>query len=58
MSSTPVKVFRKTSVERRRLYIDYDCWLAPTELLVEFQATIIPYTESAAAGSRQQLPGR
>ena len=46
MSSTPVKVFRKTSVERRRLYIDYDCWLAPTELLVEFQATIIPYTES------------
>ena len=47
MSSTPVKVFRKTSVERRRLYIDYDCWLAPTELLVEFQATIIPYTEGA-----------
>jgi hypothetical protein len=47
MSTMPVKTFRKATVERRRLYIDYDCWLAPTELLTEFQATIIPYTEDA-----------
>ena len=45
MSTTPVKIFRKTVVERRRLYIDYSCWLSDTEELTEFQATVIPFTE-------------
>jgi len=42
----PVKNFQKTEVERRRLYLDYDCWLEDDEQLVSFQTTIYPYTEA------------
>lgn len=45
--SNPAKLYRKTVVERRRLYLDYSCWLEDVEKLVSFQVTIIPYTSDA-----------
>jgi hypothetical protein len=39
-----VKQFQKTEVERRRLYLDYSCWLEDSEQLNDFQATVYPYT--------------
>jgi hypothetical protein len=41
---TVVKVFQKAAAERRRLYIDYSCWLEDTEALTDIQVTITPYT--------------
>jgi hypothetical protein len=46
--SRPIKIFSKTVVERRRLYLDYSCWLEDAERLTGFQVTISPYTEDAA----------
>jgi hypothetical protein len=45
--SNPAKIYRKTVIERRRLYIDYSCWLEDTEQLTTFQATVVPYTADA-----------
>jgi len=45
MSNT-IKMYRKSVVERRRLYLDYSCWLEESEKLTDFQVTIIPYTEA------------
>lgn len=45
MSAMLVKTYRKTVVERRRLYLDYSCWLAESEVLTDFQVTIAPFTE-------------
>jgi hypothetical protein len=45
--STTMKMYRKSVVERRRLYLDYSCWLEESEKLTDFQATTIPYTEGA-----------
>jgi len=47
MSVVPVKTYRKAAVERRRLYLDYSCWLEPDEELVEVQATVFPYTDES-----------
>jgi hypothetical protein len=47
MSTMPIRTFRKTVVERRRLYLDYDCWLAETEKLGSLQVVIIPFTSDA-----------
>lgn len=41
-----VKIFRKAVVERRRLYLDYTCWLEDNETLADFQVTISPYTDA------------
>ena len=30
--------------ERRRLYLDYSCWLKESETLVGFQVVVSPYT--------------
>lgn len=38
-----VKTFAKAEVERRRLYLDYACWLEETEMLADTQITISPY---------------
>ncbi len=45
MTSTPIKTYRKTVAERRRLYLDYSCWLEDTEKLSAFQVTVSPFTE-------------
>jgi len=45
-----VKSFMKTAVERRRLYADYNCFLADTEKLTDFQVLIAPTTEDAPLG--------
>lgn len=45
--TAPLKLYRKAAVERRRLYIDYACWLAETEKLVDFQVQTSPYTSGA-----------
>ena len=45
--SQPIKIFKKTVVERRRLYIDYSCWLEDSETLTDFQVTISPYIATA-----------
>jgi hypothetical protein len=47
MSAMPVKSYRKAAVERRRLYLDYSCWLEDPETLTDFQVTVYPYTEEA-----------
>ena len=47
MSTVPVKAYRKAAIERRRLYLDYSCWLEDPETLTDFQVTVIPYTEEA-----------
>jgi hypothetical protein len=46
MSTGVIKTFRKTSVERRRLYLDYSCWLEDVEELTDFQITVTPYTDT------------
>ena len=46
MSTGVIKTFRKSSVERRRIYLDYSCWLEETEELTDFQITVFPYTET------------
>lgn len=45
--TAPLKIYRKTVVERRRLYIDYSCWLKEAEKLTDFQIASEPYTEAA-----------
>ena len=42
--SAPLKIYRKSVVERRRLYFDYSCWLEESEKLTSFQITVSPYT--------------
>jgi hypothetical protein len=46
--ATPLKIFRKSTIDRRRLYLDYSCWLADAETLTDFQVTVLPYTEGEA----------
>jgi hypothetical protein len=45
--SGPLKTMSKTAVERRRVYLDYSCWLEEAELLSDFQISVSPYTEAA-----------
>jgi hypothetical protein len=42
-----LKMMSKTAVERRRIYLDYSCWLEPSEKLADFQLTVSPYSEEA-----------
>jgi hypothetical protein len=42
-----VRIFSKAVVERKRLYLDYSCWLEPDEELSDFQITVTPYTEGS-----------
>jgi hypothetical protein len=42
--SAPIKTYRKMPIERRRLYLDYSCWLETSEVLSNFQATVVPFT--------------
>ena len=42
-----VKTFQKKVIERRRLYLDYSCWLEDAEQLTDLQVTTIPYTKDA-----------
>lgn len=39
-----VKTFRKASVERRRLYVNYECWLEEAEILTDLQVLVTPFT--------------
>ncbi|HVQ52136.1 MAG TPA: hypothetical protein VMS92_18995 [Mycobacterium sp.] len=41
------KSFSKTVVERRRLYISYDCWLPELEKLTDFSVLVSPFTADA-----------
>jgi hypothetical protein len=45
--SGPLKMLSKTAVERRRVYLDYSCWLEESEKLSDFQISVSPYTETA-----------
>ncbi len=47
MSGMMVKTYQKAAVERRRLYLDYSCWLEEPEKLVDTQITISPNTVDA-----------
>jgi|KBSMisStaDraftv2_1062788.scaffolds.fasta_scaffold913078_2 hypothetical protein len=42
-----VRIFSKAAAERRRLYLDYSCWLEPDEELSDFQVSVSPYTSEA-----------
>jgi hypothetical protein len=39
-----VRVFRKATIERRRLYLNYECWLEDAEALTDMQVTVHPFT--------------
>ena len=54
--SAPIKTYRKTVAERRRLYLDYSCWLAESETLTNFQVTVIPYTDTQALNVASSYP--
>src|SRR5580765_9052847 len=45
--SDVVKTYRKSVVERKRLYLGYQCWLAEDEKLTDVQVTVTPYTAEA-----------
>jgi len=45
--STVVKTFRKAAIERRRLYLDYSCWLEESEMLIDLQVIVSPDTPEA-----------
>jgi hypothetical protein len=45
--TVPAKVYRKMASERRRLYLDYSCWLKESETLTNFQVVVSPYTTDA-----------
>lgn len=45
MAGMPIKTYQKAPVERRRLYLDYSCWLEEAEKLTDTQVTITPFTE-------------
>lgn len=40
--STPLKVFNKTTIEVRRIYVDYSCFLTDVEKLTGLQALVSP----------------
>lgn len=40
------KSFSKTQIERRRLYVSYDCWLPVGEKLTDFASLISPLTDT------------
>jgi hypothetical protein len=44
MSAMPIKTYTKAVIERRRLYLDYSCWLEEAEMLTDSQVTVTPYT--------------
>ena len=54
--STLVRTFRKAAIERRRLYLDYSCWLADTETLVDLQVTVSPFTEDEPIAITSAFP--
>ena len=54
--SNVVRTFRKTIVERKRLYLDYACWLEETETLTDFQVTVNPYTQDAPVSVTTSYP--
>jgi hypothetical protein len=43
--TNPIKIFRKKSADKRRMYLDYSCWMADDEVLSAFQVTVSPFTE-------------
>ena len=45
--SAPLRVLRKAVIERRRLYLDYSCWLEEAEELTDFQSEVAPYSVEA-----------
>jgi len=42
-----VKAFDKAAIERRRLTVDYSCWLAEGETLTNFGVVVQPFTPEA-----------
>lgn len=54
--SDPIKVYNKTVAERRRLYLDYSCWLEATEKLTTFQAIIAPLSEGSPLNVTTSFP--
>jgi DNA polymerase IIIc chi subunit len=45
--TAPLKIYRKAVIERRRLFLDYSCWLKEAETLTDFQVQSDPYTAEA-----------
>lgn len=56
MMSDVIKTFRKASVERKRLYLDYTCWLEDAETLSNFQVSVSPYTADAPISVSTSYP--
>jgi hypothetical protein len=45
--SNVIKTFQKAAVEKRRLYLDYSCWLEEAETISNFSVSATPYTAEA-----------
>jgi hypothetical protein len=54
--SNLVRTFRKSTVERRRIYLNYACWLEEDEELTDFQVTVNPYTADAPISVNTSYP--
>ena len=46
-----IKTFEKTAIEKRRVTIDYSCWLGSGESLSNFGVVVQPYTDTAPLGA-------
>ena len=42
-----LRTLTKAVIERKRVYLDYSCWLEEVEKLTDFQSEVSPYTEGA-----------
>jgi hypothetical protein len=41
-----LKTLTKDTLERKRVYLDYSCWLEDLEKLTDFRSEVAPYTEA------------
>ena len=54
--SNIIKHFRKAAIERRKLYVDYTCWLEEAEKLVDLQVVVSPLTEESPVAISSAFP--
>lgn len=54
--TAPLKTYRKMPSERRRLYLDYSCWLEENEVLSAFQVTVVPFTTDSPLSVTSSYP--
>jgi len=51
-----LKTLTKDALERKRVYLDYSCWLEELEKLTDFQSEVSPFTEGAPLNVDSSYP--